>query len=603
MKLPRIKRKTRKKKLLIEVGIIVLLIFTVMTLVTGFLLYRGSKKLYLEAKNDMIDRDLLRIRKDNMNLMALDWVLDYAEEHPDAIKKPITDEDEQLFSKAIEPTNGSDMPKNLTAEDCRKLPARTQEAIAKEIFGNFVLSLSFDKMAFEYESLYCIDINEPHCGFVFYDAERDEYSSVNSLGETLEYRIEDHPAAQLMTEGTYGVDFNNTVYEEYRKGSDYLYVGYTPLVYDGKVRAVICITYDWSQFQGNLRSYLRWTTLIGVVILGLTALLLLWFLHRASIKPLKKIQMGVRRYMDDKDSEAIIKEMSKITLKNEFGVLSEDIALLAQEIDRFNEENVRLVSEQERVSTELALASSIQNSMLSKKFPDRPEFDLYASMNPAKEVGGDFYDFFMIDDDHLALVIADVSGKGVPAALFMMISMILVRNYARSGASPSKVIEKLNNTICDNNKDMMFVTVWFGIVELSTGHVTSCNAGHEYPLIRKSNGDFEVFKDKHGFVVGGIPGKSYKEYEFDIEKGGTLFLYTDGAPEATDAATEQFGIDRMLQSLNQSPDNKPQQLIEEMHKSIDAFVGDAPQFDDLTMLCIKYNGADATEKDPEKTTE
>ena len=603
MKLPRIKRKTRKKKLLIEVGIIVLLIFTVMTLVTGFLLYRGSKKLYLEAKNDMIDRDLLRIRKDNMDIMALDWVLDYAEEHPDVLKQRITEEDESLFYEAINPTDGADEPKSLTAEDCRKLPARTQEAIAKEMFGNFVLSLSFDKMAFEYESLYCIDINEPHCGFVFYDAERDEYSSVNSLGETLEYRIEDHPAAQLMTEGTYGVDFNNTVYEEYRKGSDYLYVGYTPLVYDGKVRAVICITYDWSQFQGNLRSYLRWTTLIGVVILGLTALLLLWFLHRASIKPLKKIQMGVRRYMDDKDSEAIIKEMSKITLKNEFGVLSEDIALLAQEIDRFNEENVRLVSEQERVSTELALASSIQNSMLSKKFPDRPEFDLYASMNPAKEVGGDFYDFFMIDDDHLALVIADVSGKGVPAALFMMISMILVRNYARSGASPSKVIEKLNNTICDNNKDMMFVTVWFGIVELSTGHVTSCNAGHEYPLIRKSNGDFEVFKDKHGFVVGGIPGKSYKEYEFDIEKGGTLFLYTDGAPEATDAATEQFGIDRMLQSLNQSPDNKPQQLIEEMHKSIDAFVGDAPQFDDLTMLCIKYNGADATEKDPEKTTE
>ena len=222
-------------------------------------------------------------------------------------------------------------------------------------------------------------------------------------------------------------------------------------------------------------------------------------------------------------------------------------------------------------------------------FPERSEFDIYATMTPAKEVGGDFYDFFLIDNDHLGMVMADVSGKGVPAALFMMMSKILVNNYALMGGSPAKVLEQVNNQICKNNEEEMFVTVWFGVLEISTGKVTAANAGHEYPILKKAGGEFELFKDKHGFVIGGMDGMRYKDYEFTLEKGGTLFLYTDGVAEATNAQNELFGTDRMIEALNKDADASPTDLLNNMKQAVDEFVGEAPQFDDLTMLGVKLN--------------
>ncbi len=246
--------------------------------------------------------------------------------------------------------------------------------------------------------------------------------------------------------------------------------------------------------------------------------------------------------------------------------------------------------ESSRIETELSMATRIQTDMLPNiypAFPDREEFDIFATMTPAKEVGGDFYDFFLIDDDHLGLVMADVSGKGVPAALFMMMSKILVSNFAMMGGSPAKVLEQVNTQICKNNDEEMFVTVWFGVLEISTGKVTAANAGHEYPMIKKADGSFELFKDKHGFVIGGMDGMRYKDYEFTLEKGGTLFLYTDGVAEATNAENELFGTERMLEALNADPQTAPKTLLENMKKAVDEFVGDAPQFDDLTMLGVK----------------
>ncbi|MBR3069454.1 MAG: PP2C family protein-serine/threonine phosphatase, partial [Lachnospiraceae bacterium] len=250
----------------------------------------------------------------------------------------------------------------------------------------------------------------------------------------------------------------------------------------------------------------------------------------------------------------------------------------------------------ERAEAELNLAARIQSSMLPTEFPVRPELTLFASMDPAKEVGGDFYDFFFIDEEHLGLVIADVSGKGVPAALFMMMSKILLKNHAMSGLSPAEVLNRTNLGICENNRNNMFVTVWFGVLDIATGHVTAANAGHEYPMIRKSDGTFEIMKDRHGFVLGALRRKRYTEYEFDIEPGGTLFVYTDGAAEATDRDNRLFGTERMLGALNLEPAASPEVLLTNMKSAIDGFVGEAPQFDDLTMLCIKYNGKKEEER-------
>ena len=246
-----------------------------------------------------------------------------------------------------------------------------------------------------------------------------------------------------------------------------------------------------------------------------------------------------------------------------------------------------------RIGTELNLAKRIQADMLPNlfpAFPERDEFDLYASMDPAKEVGGDFYDFFMIDDDHLGMVIADVSGKGIPAAMFMMFSKNIIANNAMLGKLPAKALEDANNSICKNNSEEMFVTVWLGILEISTGHVVAANAGHEYPAIKSADGGFELFKDKHGLVVGGMEGLRYREYELQLEPGSKIFVYTDGVPEATNAEEEMFGTDRMIGALNTDPGAEPKQILKNVRGAVDDFVKDAEQFDDLTMLCLEYRG-------------
>ncbi len=242
---------------------------------------------------------------------------------------------------------------------------------------------------------------------------------------------------------------------------------------------------------------------------------------------------------------------------------------------------------------ELGVATKIQSNMLPNTFPfmpDRTEFDLYASMKPAKEVGGDFYDFFMIDDNRLAMVIADVSGKGIPAALFMMASKILIKNTVMTGKSPGEVLESVNNQICENNQLDMFVTVWLGILDLSDGTLITANAGHEYPIFQKPNGDFELFINKHNFVVGGMKGIKYKETQRKLDKGSKLFVYTDGIPEADNQSDEQYGYDRFLSVLNKHKDQSPEKLIKSVGADVDRFIQNQPQFDDLTMLCIHYKG-------------
>ena len=249
--------------------------------------------------------------------------------------------------------------------------------------------------------------------------------------------------------------------------------------------------------------------------------------------------------------------------------------------------------ESSRIETELTMASSIQADMLPSiypAFPERPEFDIFASMDPAKEVGGDFYDFFLVDEDHLALVMADVSGKGVPAALFMMASKIIIANNTLLGKSPAKVLTDANNAICANNREGLFVTVWLGILDMITGKVVAANAGHERPAVMHAGGDFELIDDPHGLAIGGIEGMKYKEYEFTLNAGDKLFLYTDGVPEATNAEEKLFGKERMLEALNAVKNETPQGVLKGVRRSVDGFVQQAEQFDDLTMLCVEYRG-------------
>ena len=285
-----------------------------------------------------------------------------------------------------------------------------------------------------------------------------------------------------------------------------------------------------------------------------------WFYFLIGVLSLMAIGYGVKHYIDRK-TRAMEKEQKEAV-------------------------------EKERLNTELQTAAKIQASILPHQFPpfpERKEFDIFAAMIPAREVGGDFYDFFLIDEDHLCLVIADVSGKGIPASLFMMISKTIVQSSAMLGADAAGILASTNAALCSNNQVDMFVTVWLGILEISTGKLTAANAGHEYPALMK-NGRFELLKDKHGFVIGGMEDAKYHSYDVMLEPGDKIFVYTDGVPEATDAQEQMFGTDRMLEALNQDPEAGPVIILDNVQNAVNSFVKDAEQFDDLTMLCLTYNG-------------
>ena len=254
---------------------------------------------------------------------------------------------------------------------------------------------------------------------------------------------------------------------------------------------------------------------------------------------------------------------------------------------------VSMISELDRLDKELKLAADIQLNALPMDFPpfpERTEFDLYALMNPAKEVGGDFYDFFLINEDHLALVIADVSGKGIPASLFMMTSKTLIKNQLMEGNDPAATMDRVNAQLCENNEARMFVTVWLAVVEISTGKGIACNAGHENPTLYRAGKFFEVLKYKHGIFAGVSKKAKYQNREFELLPGDCIFVYTDGVPEANNNSEEMFGENRIIETLNLDPDAHPEALIHRMQSAVDQFAGGAAQFDDITMLCFKYYG-------------
>ena len=284
---------------------------------------------------------------------------------------------------------------------------------------------------------------------------------------------------------------------------------------------------------------------------------------------------------------------AEVRSNDEIGDLANSFNQMAASLNQYVKDLTKVTAEKERIGAELNVATQIQADMLPRifpAFPDRSEFDLYAVMDPAKEVGGDFYDYFMVDDDHIALVMADVSGKGVPAALFMVIAKTLIKSRAQMGDSPAEILNNVNEQLCEGNEAELFVTVWLAVIEISTGKGLAANAGHEHPVIRRAGGKYELVQYRHSPAVAAIQGVHFREHSFELHPGDSLFVYTDGVPEATNADNRMFGTDRMLDVMNRDPLAAPRPLLQTVWKEIDIFVGDAPQFDDITMLNFQYRG-------------
>lgn len=274
---------------------------------------------------------------------------------------------------------------------------------------------------------------------------------------------------------------------------------------------------------------------------------------------------------------------------SEFASLSDDINSTVVTLKRYIAEAAA------RIDKELEFARQIQHSALPSVFPPFPnktEFEIFASMDTAKEVGGDFYDFYFVGEDKLAFLIADVSGKGIPAAMFMMTSKTLLKSFAETGCEVNEVFTSANAKLCENNDAAMFVTAWMGVLDLKTGLVEFANAGHNPPLIRHKDGSFEYLKSRAGFVLAGMEGLKYRKNELQLGEGDEVFLYTDGVTEATNSENELYGEERLLNFMNTLHDLPAEAVCNAVKADVDAFVGEAPQFDDITMVYLKYNGAE-----------
>ena len=330
--------------------------------------------------------------------------------------------------------------------------------------------------------------------------------------------------------------------------------------------------------------------LIVILILIANAFLAAMIFSGKVMNPINKMTGRLK----DVSGDAFVFEMDDAyKTGDEIEVLANTFGRLSDKMQEYLKNILTMTAEKERVGTELSIASKIQTGMLpevSGIFAETKEFLLSASMTPAKEVGGDFYDFFMIDDDHLCLVIADVSGKGVPAALFMMASKIIIEDHAKIGKSPAQVLHDTNKALCAKGQSDMFVTIWIGVLEISTGKLTAADGGHEYPVILKHDG-VELYKEHHGIFVGGIEGIDFTDYEIQLNPGDKVFVYTDGVPEAMNSDKCMFGLERMCSTLGDSKNGTPEEILKHMEKTVDSFAGDAEQFDDLTMLCLEYKGS------------
>ena len=284
---------------------------------------------------------------------------------------------------------------------------------------------------------------------------------------------------------------------------------------------------------------------------------------------------------------AIILTRQNSELSIQYGVMMLDMLLM---YCTFNIDEGR---EWAMADKDMQLAANIQRNVLPQTFPpfpERKEFELHASMDPAKSVGGDFYDFFMIDEDHLCMIIGDVSGKGVSASLFMMSARTILHSTAKTGQAPETILRISNAEVMSSNPEKMFVTVWLGILEIPTGLLRTASAGHEYPAVRQNGGSYEILKDRHGVAIGVMNGMIYPPNEIRLKPGDSIFVYTDGVPEASNQEHVQFGNERMIHTLNTEPDAAPEKTLSNMRRAVDNFVKNAEQFDDLTMLCLKYNG-------------
>ena len=589
-------KKDRRRTILKQITRPFIIFMIVLILANAVVLGLFSTSYYLNEQYDDASRLANSAVAEYESYKGLGWLFEYWEKHCSEMDL-VYDNDELYQEKDqelrhLQPYIGD--LKSVDDDELAKMDDRSQKLFAELCYSS--LSREFDRMKRAYSPLYLYSFKILDGQmFIFVTGTMENEKRASDGGDLFELGT-----LSFYQEGAYSVmdqiiKTGKPVREmelSRGEGADHSVIhAFEPVYANGSMKALVGVSFKSKEMITQILRMLLAMLMITVFFFVVMLILVIRHIRKIVVRPLNEETKIMSEYERSKDSEEASKQLGTIKTGNEIERLAFSFSSMVKELDRYMNELQTITAEKERIGAELDVATRIQADMLPNKFPafpDRNEFDLYATMDPAKEVGGDFYDFFLIDDDHLALVMADVSGKGVPAALFMVIAKTLIKNRAQLGGSPAEVLSYANDMLCEQNEAELFVTVWMAVIEISTGKGVAANAGHEHPAIKRADGNWELVVYRHSPAVATMEGIKFRDHEFEIHSGDRLYVYTDGVAEATDSSNELYGTDRMLAALNSDPSADPKKLLENVRKDMDEFVGEAPQFDDITMMCVEW---------------
>lgn len=586
-----------KRESLLGKFILFFVVFIVMTVaISAIATYSLQTELYHAQYQDLLEKVNRNLMDEiDEDLTEFAYLQTYFAEHKDELAIPFDypdkpDKERAAFDRAF----ARDYPGMVFGEDITFAELNDEVKLLYARYLYLYWLLTFDRMKADYDldyAYYVYPTGEGNVMCFMFDGPREEIT------------IDGTPMLMLGYEGEQDRSVHKNLWMAYETGQvtgemdvydneyGHVYTYATPLVYEGQSLGVLLTDVSYNFVKGRIFKTVARLTGIFLVVLGICSTFMVVFIRDNILYRIMYLEEQVAEYADSKNPALaqVIAEGNRIN--DEIGSLANGFSGMISELQEYMT-NLKLVTaEKEKINAELSVATDIQASMLPRifpPFPDREDFSLYASMDPAKEVGGDFYDFFMLDEDHIALVMADVSGKGVPAALFMAIAKVMIKDAAQEVRDPAETMKRVNSQLCEDNDGELFVTVWLGIVEISTGKLVFADAGHEYPVLIHEDGQEELIKaERKRPPVATIDGIRYQNNEITIVPGDTLFLYTDGVPEATNTNEELYGMDRLQEVLAKLSKANVTELLPQVRADVDAFVGDAVQFDDLTMLAFR----------------
>lgn len=576
---------------IIQYGIFFAAVFVIMIMVVGALVFYGSFYLVLQNESELAYTRAYNVVEMITEMKAYRFLIDYWQENPETI---INSSEEKLDAVS---DAGEIVVLKRDIHDVSMISDTMAGSMDPEEQKNFALYAysivksemkilnHFEKVTLSGPML--IGVSDDGTKSVLINADDSRFKA----GDTVIFREKDKTLYAL-GEHDLSHAFDNLIHIPLIDGEDYVGVSY-PIDIDQKTRAIVVVGVSEDVVHSLSRKVTDRIVAAVVSIALVSGIVLLLLLYLRLIKPILKVQSGLREYTEDFNTDGLIDKMKEIKVRNEVGCLADDISVVAGRARENLDEKMALSAEKARLESEMSLASEIQRSMLPADFPDRDgekRFELYASMEPAREVGGDMYDFFFIDDDHLALLIADVSGKGIPAALFMMEAMTMIRDKAVSGKTPAGILSEVNEKLTEHSRDRFFVTTWLMIIELSSGKALEANAGHEKPAFCSGDRRYEYVQNRHSLALAVMDDIKIDEYQWELKNGDRIFVYTDGVTEAEDHDRQLFGKKRLIEALNEVTDRSQEETLSHVKDCVSRFVGDVPGSDDLTMLGFTYYG-------------